>query len=331
MSKAVALLLVLCATVPAGAQKRKRGQNFWQGVAHPHQAEVDQLLQRARTLRSRAQSSGQPQRQQAYDGAIGRFKKALELAPDQASVAAELAQTAKEAGEFAVAVDAFRHLAAVDAESRVYAYDYDLAFSLFRLRRWEEAREALDHGFATGRIVKTGYPMALRLYGYTNMNLGRLDDAIEAYTTVVDGQAAPQGYGGGDVAAPLTDLAVALDRDEQHALAADALDRAQQYDPNFDHLLTPYALVPFSPAADRHYWLGLAYERRGLLTEAAAEWRNYAQSADPPPLYKKRAEEHLRAVTAELDKRIGRKPAKPAGATAPRPSRPTIRHPRVSP
>jgi hypothetical protein len=86
--------------------------------------------------------------------------------------------------------------------------------------------------------------------------------------------------------------------------------------------------IPFSPPADKHYWLAMAYEAQKKLPEAAIEWRAYLDSADP--LYERRAEDHLKGINAELAKKKDKKPDKKTttgttttgGTTTPRPPMP---------
>ncbi len=303
--------LVLVAA-PARADKPDDGAHpaFWDGVARPHAAEVDKLIEEGVALRDRAnqfyEAQQEPPRHRLLFEAEKRFLRAVELDPHHAGALRSLALVASDLGDFGrvVAATELIHGAGMLAGDRLLATT--LATAYIKLGRWDDAIELLEH-LVGGETSSSDRGALFGLLGYAYMGAGRLEDSIATYDRAVHEQPV-----GGDIQS-LNGLAVAYDRDEQVARAAEVLGQLHQLDPDFSSLMHPAsstgagsAAIPFSPPGDRHYWFALAYQAQDRLAEASAAWRAYL--ASPAPRFRHRAEEHLREVDAALAAKRGKHP-----------------------
>jgi tetratricopeptide (TPR) repeat protein len=289
-------------------------QSLWQSILKPHADEVADLLFEARQIRDQyAQQYYDPsqltQRRKVLADAVARFERAHQLDPDDMGVLLELANVQFEAAEYEKAVDSYvkyrENIPDDQAAASYYTY-YNLGECYTRLGRFDDAATILERGIADS---SSWQPMdrghTLVLLGYVYMAQNRLDDAIDVDTRA----ASIQPYAGQTDQLAIMHLAVAYDRDEQLGRAQEMMEQEKQLDPNFTWMMQQYPVqgsatpqsryyVPYSPPADRHYWLAMVYEAEDKLPEAASEWRAYAESVDP--VYKHRAEAHEKDVKARL-------------------------------
>lgn len=295
------------------AQPRPPEIEYWEAVVTPHAARIARLRNEGAQLRQRAGQFYEPQmtaeRAKIHAQMVDKYRAAAELAPDKADVVREYADAAFEASDFDSAVAAYNRARELSPD-KATGIDRNLAWAYLKLLRFEDAVTTLER--ALGDEVVSGYERAamLGILGYTYMAQGRLEDAIDAYTrAMLSNQQTRYGYGGyggyGDYIT-LTGLAVAYDRDEQVSRAQELMEQVRTADPNFTHVIPQQysygSQIPFSPPSDKHYWIALCYEAKKEWSAAAIEWRAYIDSAEPT--YKRRAEEHLKLVKAELDKKL---------------------------
>ncbi len=291
--------------VPAAAESPP----FWEAIAAPHRRELERLLAEARMLRDVVAPSYHevheaPERAQVLAAAFTRFAQASALAPERRDLLEDAAHAALDAGDPWHAASAYSQLRARREGEPDFLLAYNEAEAMLRLGELAAAGAVLERALPAARSPQDRLRGAV-LRGYALMSEGALDDAIEVIARATD--SSPLGPGSDALA--LTVLAVALDRDEQLTRAVEVLAQVRQLDPEFSFLTTPFftpATTPpgarysilFAPASDRHYFAALAYEARGQLAAAAAEWRQYAGAEEPR--YRHRAEAHL----AELGRRL---------------------------
>jgi tetratricopeptide (TPR) repeat protein len=284
---------------------------FWERVKSPHIEEITRLKRDAEVLRTQVANSYwdphmMPARRMVLRDALRRYERALELDPTRLDLRLEAAHTAFEAAEHGRAVEHYltyrEQKGEIDALAR-----YNLAESYLRLRQFDDAAAELEGGLDSGVVASYDKGRYLMLLGYVHMSANRLDEATDALERAAQ-QGNPQ-YGGGNDYLMLAMLAVAYDRDEQMVRAHEAIDALRAIDPGFGYLFyaqpvmaavppSQRAYVPFSPASDRHYWLGVVHEAQGRYPEAAASWRAYL--AADSPTYAARAQAHLAFAEEKL-------------------------------
>lgn len=120
----------------------------------------------------------------------------------------------------------------------------------------------------------------------TQMMLGDLDEAIEAYRIAIDK--------GGDTST-VYGLAVALDRDERGADALELVRRqgGQSFENYRDKLQR--GAVFYVPRGEEYYYFGLVYEAFGYYAEAITNWKLFIKSGAHPQ-YHARAKQHIDAL-----------------------------------
>lgn len=301
----LALPLVTALAIPAAAQQVQTPRiSFWEKVATPHAEKIARLRLEGNNFRGRAAQYYDvlqiADKNKYLQKALDKFEAAAALAPDRADLIRDVADVAHDLGDHEKAIASYLEILELQPDERTFELHRRLAASYMQTLRWDDAEDVLER--ALGNEIPNAYEraVALQYLGYVYMAEGRLDDAIDAYQRASASQRYGYYGGGGADLSSLAGLAVAYDRDEQVARAAEVLQQVQQLDPQFQFLLPNayYRPIPFSPPSDRHYWLALAYEHQKKWTEAAVEWRAYIESADP--LYERRAQEHLRVVNKEL-------------------------------
>ncbi len=125
----------------------------------------------------------------------------------------------------------------------------------------------------------------------SEMALGHLSEAIRRYRRSL-GTAE---YGSLEWALGRWGLAVALDRDGQHAAASEGLKEALARDPTMEQLEDEG--VFFEPAGDKLYYQALGYLVLGQEDDARSAWRRYLDVL-PDARYAKAARAHLAALGA---------------------------------
>lgn len=295
-------------------QPQRKKSSLWEQILHPHADEVNALLYEGRYLRDSIAANMQEahqvvERKKVLADAMERFARAHKLDPDNKDLCAEYANIAFDAGEYTKAIEGYhRYVQLLGDDTPPYYVAYNLGEANARLRNFDEAADILEAAVGEMPPQPLDRTRVLALLGYVYMAQNRLDDAIDMYTRAT--APSSQQYGGGVDQLALLGLIIAYDRDEQIGRAEEALEQYKQLDPQFAYMnyanyyvtgASPPSsryYIPYSPASDKHYWIALIYEAQNRLPEAAAEWRNYIESADP--IYKRRAEAHLKDVKARL-------------------------------
>jgi tetratricopeptide (TPR) repeat protein len=124
----------------------------------------------------------------------------------------------------------------------------------------------------------------------TYMMLGRLDEAIDAYSEAIKlGPNGPSTHYG---------FAVALDRDERGTTALEVI-RGQGVDA-FNTFKNQFAegRVFYVPEGEQFYYFALVSEAFGYLNDSIASWRLFLKSGAHPQ-YQARAKAHLDALLAQ--------------------------------
>jgi tetratricopeptide (TPR) repeat protein len=278
--------------------ERDRGESFWQWLAEPHQREIQLILDKVARNREEASAhrrfTGEHREAaaaiwaRALDDALEMLRHARRLDPDHRRVLRTFAEVAAErgrAGEALAALDRF--IALERALERVPVAVHELRGRLLAVQaRWPEAEDALEA--AAGRAGGAATWRLAQVY----MERGRLADAIDLLAH------SPHR----DLPQLRLALAVAYDRDEQVAQAtavAAAVLASQTMVESLSALEDGIDLPQFTPAVDQHYFTALLYQAAGHLSEARGEWIAYARTA-PAPRYRRRAEDHIRAIHATL-------------------------------
>lgn len=298
---------------PAAGEEMGKS-TLWERIAAPNEREIRVILRHARGLYERASLDvGHPEDDRTRDrllaDARGMLRHGHKLAPGNMDVVALLARVDAAAGNTGEALAGYRTYMEkqparqISAElcveygalqARLGQTEGGLA-TLERCIELPGSRRARDGGQQRSR--------ALVLLSMLHPMLHRSDRAI----TVLHRHAGPTG----DMLVHFA-LAVAYDKDEQITRAYDVLQR--ELDGMKDEMiffgLTERVLAQvFAPAAERHYFMALLYETRGLLPEARAEWLAYVRSGDAAR-YRKRASKHIAAIDTLLQQRLSRRRGK---------------------
>jgi tetratricopeptide (TPR) repeat protein len=127
---------------------------------------------------------------------------------------------------------------------------------------------------------------ALANLAETHMMLGKLDEAIAAYTAAIRA---------GSSDATLYGLAVALDRDGRGEQARQLIVDTGMT--SFDSYRKDFSegRVFYVPAGEEQYYFALIFEAFGEVDEAITHWRRFIASGAHPQ-YQPRAREHLEAL-----------------------------------
>ena len=116
------------------------------------------------------------------------------------------------------------------------------------------------------------------------MHHGRMNDAIDLLAAELSQSQPLTSFYDGDPLVQFT-LAVAYDRDDQHALAAKIVAKMTQNGQLSLNMLRRRMVGDdiedmYAPAIDRHYFAAVLYEASGHTADARTEFLNYAGSAD---------------------------------------------------
>jgi tetratricopeptide (TPR) repeat protein len=205
--------------------------------------------------------------QKDWRGAEAALLRALEIAPQDASLAGAVAKFHAEWGRTDLARSMFRR--ALELEGR----DYERALLYAELARLESDHAAAVHRLDEARRILPARPEAYRLLAESYLDTGDVESAIGALQL-------------GAESAALTfslnlRLAQLLIAERRWALAGQALERARAEDPNSDEgwLVTAqleyeqgrngsalqaleHALTLAPDNAETHFWLGRVYARQ---------------------------------------------------------------------
>lgn len=275
---AVACVLAAAWLAPAAA----RGEDFWQRVADPDARVVDDLVTSAQAHLDRSLPGG-PSRAQAVTATL-LLEQAVARKPRHHRARLLLGDALSLQGRRPEAIAAFESacpLAELPEEQSTCALR--LAIEHSRAGRLERALGVYDQALevtAGSAAIYLNSAEILMAQGPSRLAeaLGRYRQALALSERRAAGPERDQ-----DLALALYGLAVALDRDGQAAGADEAMTRAVRLDPRLRLLEDPGADVFFVPAADVHYYRGLALATQGRAREAAFALRHYlAESGGGP-------------------------------------------------
>ncbi|MCE9573565.1 MAG: hypothetical protein K8W52_10450 [Deltaproteobacteria bacterium] len=291
---ATALLAVLLAAAPARADDR----DYWADLVDPHGDEIRLITDKAAQLQGQASNlalyDSDPtgvQRARLLDDAYGMLRYARRLAPHNATVLLALGRVADDGGRVAAAVEA---LEAYTRETDAVLPDASLRLGKLYLRLGDPERAV--RSLRGVRADTSGGAGPLYLAAALTA-AGRVDDATDALDRLVGGPNASVS----DMPVLWFALAVTYDRDEQLSAAYRVVEQLQsamgtEYGRQLQQSITA---IDFVPALDRRYYQAFLYETAGYLTEARAEWLNYAAGGARAP-FRGRALAHV----AEIDRML---------------------------
>ena len=299
--------LIAALVCPAAAQSRRyppepvdyddqveKENHLWGRILAPHReryhAEVDRAMEFVRM--SNAESLAR---------AAEILVEASKMAPDETRAYWVLGRVEERREAWSACASAYARAFALEPDyqpkddlpkgrDQDWALDVGMAWCQSNAGMYEEAianyRRILGSG-ATGRAE------LYRHLGETYMALGRLGEAIEAFSVALRGSP-------GDVRTIFA-LATAYDRDEKEALSRAHLDDGLAQSRGLSHLSGADAV--FIPPADRFYYLGLAHEARGDVEWAISYFREYLDKSGQSP-WQRRVQQHLGDLAREsLDSR----------------------------
>lgn len=294
----VALVLVAGRATAAGPDDEDDDapdeRPFWARVQHPHHERYQALITQGGSLASRGDRAA----------AIEVYAKAVALEPDELEARFYLGVTMGEAGQWERCADTLVVVRDRDPEydsptEGIDSVGLELATCELMAGRWEDAiasaRRALVAPIEPKDTTRVWFAI-----GDASMELGHLDDAIDAYRRA-------QSYG--RYAVPtLVALAVALDRAGDAAGSAESVRRATMIDGTAD--VVSLMQVLWVRPEEKDYALGLVHEVMGRRARARFHFRTFVATAPRSP-WLERAKGHLAALEggAVLDDVVA-----PAGA-----------------
>lgn len=245
---------------------------FWAGAAFPRRSKYDDLVTRAEGAMGHDDS-----RSRAVAASL--LRDAVALDPDRPAAHMALGRLAARHGDLTACVHELGRVLALDPDYKpddsgvpsAWAARYELAECEARAGAYEGAIEHLR------RILGAGAegPVALvhQRLGESYMALGRLEEAIAAFRQAT--RLAPYDAAHG------FSLAVAYDRDGKSEESGDFMQRALARDRRLSSLSgTRHVWIP---AADAHYYLGLAHLVAGEAPAALFHFRRYLETAGEGP------------------------------------------------
>ena len=300
----------------AKIKRLKADRPFWSWLADPHGREIKVILSKVEENRQLArnmtmfsyQGAFLPEtvleKTRALDDAIGMLHYARKLDPDNAPVLSALAEVCESAGRTTDAIEAYEaFLALPDKGSggggQKHVQQHGRLGVLYaRQGDWDKAAEHLETGISEGVYP---YMVGTMSYALVEMERGNLDRAIDFLVNV------PNADGSFIQLA----LAVAYDRNDEESKASTTLDVLRRSQTLSGSMSAPWGtdVLPFTPAADLHYFRALLYEGSGHLAEARAEWLAYVR-ADPKARYREKAQRHIADIDGLKDTRPANKPAR---------------------
>lgn len=260
---------------------------LWENALRPHRAAQKQRIARARTLLGRG-DAGQ------LDQAGRLLEEAIAMDPGLAEAHFWLAEVRRRQSAWADCAGALRRALALEPSFQPPRDEYPEPWALRLLTadclaRAGQHEAALTHYRRILTQSPGGHFAVLWGLAENYMALGRLDEAIDA----LQGAARLRPYD------PRVDfaLAVAYDRDERLALARGALETALARDGKLSQITR--AEHGHVPAADQHYFLGLARKTLGDVSWAIAHFRRYQEETGDGP-WSRRVRAHLQELSAQL-------------------------------
>jgi tetratricopeptide (TPR) repeat protein len=297
--RALALVALLCASataVPAAwAQSKKyppvapdkdleveNRSKLWDSTVDPDRRPYIELVRDAKRLLERNDATNQREAIDKLDAAVKRMPKESDAYAVRGSVYLQQRQWVKCADDLAAAEAASK----VDDITQRTRSRIDLAVCQARAGRYADSEQTLVRAIASA----TGYKGELMMrLGEVRIALGKLDEAIDALAAAVDTSDSLN-----DAARWL--LAVAYDRARRTTDAQQYAIDAKRYDQSFSVISSPR--MPYLGPGDTEYLNGIAYLYAKPTPEyALLYFKRYLTTAGDSP-WKKRAEEHVRDLTA---------------------------------
>ncbi len=263
--------------------------SLWERVLAPNRDRYHSNIDRAKALLRSRDGSGP-------DQAIELLRETIELAPDEPRGYWLLGYAQEQRDNWSSCADAFEKVAAIDPAyqprenlpkdaKRAWALDFSLGTCHALEGSYEKA--IVDYKRILSRGINN-HTIVYHHLGEAYMALGRLGEAIEAFTTAI--RLAP------DNVRTSYALAVALDRDEKEALSRTHLTTALRQDRSLSRIKRTD--IRFIPAEDRLYYGGLAHASRGDVEWAIAYFREYLRATGKGP-WARRVRQHLSDLTNE--------------------------------
>jgi tetratricopeptide (TPR) repeat protein len=277
---------------------------FWERVADPDGAVVEQLVTRARAELDRSMAGG-PGRDNAVR-AEALLSEALRRKPRHFAASFLRGDALVLQGRAPQAIAAFsRACNLAESSEDESTCTLRLAVEEGRAGRYDAALVSYDRHLLSG----TPQPIAYTNSGEILMALGRLSEAAGRYREAIriEEGAPPGRHRDEGLALGLYGLGVVLDRDGQEVAAREAIVRAAALDPRLRLLDQENAGsdVFFVPPGDRHYYRGLALRVLGRREEAAEAFQRFSKEVAGSP-FVARAAAHLRALVGAPPEQEGR-------------------------
>lgn len=260
--------------------KAEQHSKFWERVVHPNGDLYDTRLRYVeRVLATKNQVD--------LRNAVDRLAEVIAGDPARAEGYYFLGRVHEQLGNWSECVSAYREAQARDANLG----DPLNAATTIDLRAGTCASRAGDHAAAlelyvrVARRASSPAPVLYQRMGESYMALGRLDEAIEVLGRAL--AALPSSV------EVIYSLAVALDRAEMGAASRESLAAALRLDSSLSRVQAPE--LPYAPASDLHYYIGLAAQAASKPELAIFHFRNFLFE-EPKSVWASRVRAHLEAL-----------------------------------
>ncbi len=326
MSRALALWLVLVASVPALASEGERSRpvdqtsDFWRELRQPGHRRAQQLLgQGIRMLQAAAQET-MPFRKAALVGnALARFTLARSHVPDDPELlffhARALALyerpvpgSRRTERRDADAIALYERLHQVAPDHRAEEVGFELGILYTRVRDFPKAIAAYERS-VTHSLADDQTPISYSNMAEVRMMSGDLQGAVADYERAVALSRAGGPLHGRSLALSLFGLAVALDRLGEHGGAVEKAGDAVSAGGGSVGVLRSDGVF-YEPAAEIHWYEALGHlamaddagpaESPRYLRRAVQSWQRYVRLAADDDPWKELAEQRLREAEEAL-------------------------------
>jgi tetratricopeptide (TPR) repeat protein len=259
----------------------EKRSDLWESTLNPDTRPYKELVREAKRLIERNTAADMQLALEKLDAAIKRVPKDPEAYLVRGQLFLAQKEWVKCADDLGRAEDYSKNdEPAVRTRARI-----DLASCLARAGRYAEAETTLVRAGASAHTYRNELWMRL---GEVRIALGKLDEAIDALTAAVDVD--------GQNAMTRWLLTAAYDRARRPSEALEHAQIAARFDPNRDKIERP--TLPLLGVDEVDYLDGLAYRYATPNPEKALVYfRRYVKLA-PDSLWKRRAAEHVRDLSA---------------------------------